>query len=252
MIFDTHAHYDDAAFDADRDEVLEELPSSGVSGVINCGCSVSSSEASLRLAERYGYIYAAVGLHPEDIDGMGEAELSAIRQLASHEKCVAIGEIGLDYHYTKETAEKQKEFFIRQIELANEKDLPVIIHERDAFSDCYDILSAHRPKKGVMHSFSGNRETLPMILSLGLYIGVGGMLTFKNNKKTVAMCPDIPADRFLIETDAPYLSPEPLRGRRNRSDHLRHVAQRIGEIRGITADEVERLSEENARRLFSV
>lgn len=252
MLFDTHAHYDDAAFDADRHEVLASLPDAGVSGVVNCACSRTSAEASLALAETYDFVYAAVGVHPENIEDATGGYLKDLAVLAAHSRCVAIGEIGLDYHWRKDTAERQKAVFAEQIRLANALHLPVIIHEREAFADCYDILKHERPQRGVMHCFSGNTQTLRLVLELGLFIGVGGMLTFKNNVKTVEMCPFIPDDRLLLETDCPYLSPVPMRGRRNRSDYLGHVADRLAELRHTTREAIEVLTEQNARAFFNI
>ncbi len=252
MIFDSHAHYDSHQFDEDRFEILDKMPETGVSGIINCGCDIPSSEMSLDFADKYPYIYASVGFHPGCVEDYKEGDLDKIRELSMHERCVAIGEIGLDYHYGKDFKEEQKELFINQIRLANEVKKPVIVHEREAFSDCLEILKAERPEKGVMHCFSGNKETLPLVLSLGMYIGVGGTLTFKNNVKTVEMCPLIPKDRLLLETDAPYLSPVPLRGKRNHSSYIKYVAERVGELMNMTADEVIKITEENAKRLFGI
>ncbi len=252
MLFDTHAHYDDAAFDADRHQVIASLPAQGVSGVVNCGCSRASSEASLALSQRYEFVYAAIGIHPEDVEDAADGYLLDLERLAGQSGCVAIGEIGLDYHWSKQTAERQKMVFAEQIRLANALHLPVIIHEREAFADCYDILKRERPLCGVMHSFSGNTQTLRLVLELGLYIGVGGMLTFKNNVKTVEMCPLIPDDRLLLETDCPYLSPVPMRGRRNRSDYLCYVADKLAALRHTDREAIERLTEQNARAFFGL
>lgn len=252
MIFDSHAHYDSHQFDEDRFVVLSSMPESNVSGIVNCGCDIPSSEMSLSFADKYPYVYASVGFHPGCVEDYKEGDLEVIKKLSRHEKCVAIGEIGLDYHYGKDFKEEQKALFINQLRLANEVKKPVIIHEREAFSDCLEILKAEKPEKGVMHCFSGNRETLPLILNLGLYIGVGGTLTFKNNVKTVEMCPLIPKDRILLETDAPYLAPVPLRGKRNHSSYIIHVAERVAELMNMTTEEVLKLTEENAKRFFGI
>ena len=252
MIFDSHAHYDSHQFDEDRFVVLSSMPESNVSGIVNCGCDIPSSEMSLSFADKYPYVYASVGFHPGCVEDYKDGDLDVIKELSRHEKCVAIGEIGLDYHYGKDFKEEQKALFINQLRLANEIKKPVIIHEREAFSDCLEILKAEKPEKGVMHCFSGNRETLPLILNLGLYIGVGGTLTFKNNVKTVEMCPLIPKDRLLLETDAPYLAPVPLRGKRNHSSYIIHVAERIAELMNMTTEEVLKLTEENAKRFFGI
>lgn len=252
MIFDSHAHYDSEQFDEDRFSLLDKMEEEGVSGIVNCGCDIPSSKLSLSFAEKYPYIYASVGFHPGCVEDYKEDDLDIIKELSKNEKCVAIGEIGLDYHYGKDFKEEQKDLFINQLRLAKEVGKPVIIHEREAFSDCLEILKAEKPEKGVMHCFSGNKETLPLILNLGLYIGVGGTLTFKNNVKTVEMCPMIPKDRILLETDAPYLSPVPLRGKRNHSSYIKYVAERVGELMNMTTDEVIKLTEENAKRFFGI
>lgn len=252
MIFDSHAHYDSHQFDEDRFVVLSSMPESNVSGIVNCGCDIPSSEMSLSFADKYPYVYASVGFHPGCVEDYKDGDLDVIKELSRHEKCVAIGEIGLDYHYGKEFKEEQKALFINQLRLANEVKKPVIIHEREAFADCLEILKAEKPERGVMHCFSGNRETLPLILNLGLYIGVGGTLTFKNNVKTVEMCPLIPKDRLLLETDAPYLAPVPLRGKRNHSSYIIHVAERVAELMNMTTEEVLKLTEENAKRFFGI
>lgn len=252
MIFDTHAHYDDDAYKADRDDVIMHQADAGVSCIVNCGCDVKSSGEALKLAHEYGFVYASVGLHPENIDDEDEGWLEKIKALSFDEKCVAIGEIGLDYHYGRENAEAQKAAFVAQLKLADERALPVIIHERDAYADAMEILKSRTPKKAVMHCFSGNRETLREVLELGFYIGVGGTLTFKNNKKTVEMLPFVPADRLLFETDAPYLSPEPLRGRRNSSENIRYVAERAADILGKSADCLLELTENNAKEFYSL
>lgn len=252
MIFDTHAHYDDEAYNADRDEVIRRQADAKVSRIVNCGCDVKSSEAALSLAHKYGFVYASVGLHPENVGDEDEGWQEKIKALSFDEKCVAIGEIGLDYHYGRENAEAQKAAFAAQIILANERALPVIIHERDAYADAMKILKSNTPKKAVMHCFSGNRETLREVLELGFYIGVGGTLTFKNNKKTVEMLPFVPQDKLLFETDAPYLSPEPLRGKRNSSENIRYVAQRAADILGKSADYLLELTENNAKEFYSL
>lgn len=252
MIFDTHAHYDDEAYDDDRDEVLRRQADMGVSCIVNCGCDVKSSEAALELAHKHSFVYASVGLHPENIDGEFETWREKIKALSFDEKCVAIGEIGLDYHYGRENAEAQKAAFAAQLQLANERALPAVIHERDAYADAIGVLKSYTPKKAVMHCFSGNKETLREVLDMGFYIGVGGTLTFKNNKKTVEMLPFVPPERLLFETDAPYLSPEPFRGKRNSSENIRYVAQRAADILGKSADYILELTENNAREFYNL
>lgn len=249
-IFDSHAHYDDEAFENDREALLASLPDDGVCAVVNAGCSVESSKKAIELAEKFPFVYAAVGCHPENADE--EFSEEAYLALAKHERCVAIGEIGLDYHYTSENKERQKEIFIRQLHMAEKLDMPVVIHERDAYADCINILKEHTPRRAVMHCFSGNSETVKEVLALRLYIGVGGTVTFKNNRKTVEMLPYVPLDRLLLETDAPYLSPEPNRGKRNNSANIKFVAQRVAEILGTDAENIFHKTSENAANFFGI
>lgn len=252
MIFDTHAHYDDSAYDSDRDEVIKRQKEDGVYRIVNCGCDEESSKTALSLAEAYDFVYAAVGIHPENADGADENAIKRIKALSLHEKCVAIGEIGLDYHYGKENAHKQKEIFSLQLALANERQLPVIVHERDAYADTLSILKKEAPQKAVMHCFSGNKETLREVLELGFYIGVGGTLTFKNNKKTVEMLPYVPEDKLLFETDSPYLSPDPLRGKRNSSANIKYVAERAALILGKTPEYLLEKTKRNAEEFYGI
>lgn len=252
MIFDTHAHYYSEEYDVDRTLVLSTLREKGVGYVINCGCDVEATKKCLKMAEDYDFLYASSGFHPGHIEFYEEDTLSKIEELSFHEKCVAIGEIGLDYHYGKEYKEEQKVIFSEQIKIANRRNLPIIVHEREAFSDCMEILKREKPKSGVMHSFSGNKVTLFEVLDLGMYIGVGGMLTFKNNVKTVEMCPLIPKDRLLLETDCPYLSPTPMRGKRNHSVYINYVADKVAELWGKDREYVLDVSLENAKRLFGI
>ncbi len=252
MIFDTHAHYYSEEYNEDRKVVLDSLPENGVGGVINCGCDVETTGKCLKMAEEYDFLYASSGFHPGHMEYFKEGTLDKIEELSLHEKCVAIGEIGLDYHYGKDYKEKQKLIFAEQIKIANRRNLPVIVHEREAFSDCLEILKREKPQGGVMHSFSGNKVTLFEVLDLGLYIGVGGMLTFKNNVKTVEMCPLIPKDRLLLETDCPYLAPTPMRGKRNHSLYINYVAEKVAELWNTDKEEVLEISFENAKRLFGL
>ncbi len=252
MIADTHAHYDSEQYDLDRSLVLDSMKEKGVGLIINCGCDEKSTEKCLSMAKEYDFLYASAGFHPGNAEFFKEDTLSKIEELSYHEKCVAIGEIGLDYHYGKDYKEKQKEIFVGQIKLAKRRKLPIIVHEREAFSDCLEILKKEKPEGGVMHSFSGNKVTLFEVLSLGMYIGVGGMLTFKNNVKTVEMCPLIPKDRLLLETDAPYLSPVPMRGKRNHSAYINYVAEKVAHLWGMEKEEVIDISHNNAKRLFGI
>lgn len=248
LIFDSHAHYDDAKFDDEREALLAELPSRGVCGVVNCGCDTASSKTALKLADSYGYIYAAVGIHPENIGG---GTVNEIRTLVKHKKCVAIGEIGLDYYWVSDNKEQQKELFSQQLELANEINKPVIVHDRDAHSDTLELLKKHRPK-GVVHSFSGSTETAKEILKLGMYIGIGGVITFKNAKKLPEVVKMLPEDRFLLETDAPYLTPVPYRSKINNSAMIYLTAQKIAEIRNTDTVHILTAAQENAKNLFGI
>ncbi len=250
-IFDTHAHYDDERFESDRDETLRRMKNGGVSHIINCGCDEKSSAFALSLADKYDFVYAAVGIHPENITSQSEDELSAICRMAHSEKAVAIGEIGLDYYWDDSAKEKQKEIFIRQIIMANELEMPVIIHDREAHADTLEILEKYRPQ-GVLHCFSGSAETALQILKLGMYIGFGGSLTFKNAKKAVSVAEIVPLERILLETDCPYMAPVPMRGKRNESVYIEYVAERLAQIKGVSAQEVIDTAAENAVRLFKI
>lgn len=251
-IFDTHAHYDDEQFNEDRSALLSSLKNKGVSGVINCATTPDSARFTIELCKKYDFIYAAVGLHPENMDEVCENDLSLIRELAeSEKKIVAIGEIGLDYYWDTSLKDKQLEFFERQIILANELDLPVIVHDREAHADTLALLKKHKPK-GVLHCFSGSVETAEEILSLGMYIGIGGAVTFKNAKKPVEVVRIVPDDRLLLETDCPYMSPVPFRGKRNDSSLIAHTAQRIAEIRETDAQHLIDRCTENAKKLFGI
>lgn len=248
LIFDSHAHYDDKKFDGIRDELLDSLPRHGVCGVINCGCDTESSKKAIAFAEGYEYIYAAVGVHPENIGGGRVLEIEA---LAKHKKCVAIGEIGLDYYWVSDNKEEQKKLFEEQLILANKLGLPVIVHDRDAHADTLELLRKHRPK-GVVHSFSGSPEMAKEILKLGMYIGIGGVITFKNAKKLPEVVAQLPEDRFLLETDAPYLTPVPHRGEINNSAMIYFSAQKIAEIRNTSVDGVLNSTRKNTEKLFNI
>lgn len=253
-IFDSHAHYDDEAFDEDRFELIESLKEKGVCGVINCGCTPESTKTALALSEKFDFVYFASGIHPENIPSPEEDEtvFAKIKELAKHKKCVAIGEIGLDYHYEDGAPrERQIEWFEKQLILANELSLPVIVHDRDSHADILELLKKHRPK-GVVHCFSGSLEMAQEVLKLGMYIGLGGAVTFKNAKKPVRVAEGIPLDRLLLETDCPYMAPVPFRGKRCDSSLIAFTAQKIAEIRGITTDEVLRAGKINACTLFGI
>ncbi len=254
MLFDTHAHYDDERFDDDREAVLASLPENGVELVINAGSDMPSSRKSVELAEKYPYIYAAVGVHPHEAKSLTENDISELKQLSANNRVVAIGEIGLDYHYDLSPRDVQRSAFAQQISLAKEVGLPFVVHEREACADCLDILRAEGigARGGVMHCFSGSRETAKILLNMGMYLSVGGPVTFKNNVKTVDVVAYAPLDRLFIETDSPYLAPVPVRGKRNNSAYVRYVAEKIAEIKGIDIDEVIEATKNNAKKFFAI
>ncbi len=252
-IFDSHAHYDDGRFDSDREELLSRiLPEKGVVGVINMGADFLGCRDTVALTEKYDYIYGAVGIHPENAKDLPENWLSLAEEMLKLPKIVAVGEIGLDYHWLDECPkERQQEVFAAQLELADRLGLPVAVHDREAHADTLSFLKLYRPQ-GVLHCFSGSWEMAREALDLGMYLGLGGTVTFKNARHAVDVAKNMPLDRLLLETDAPYLAPEPCRGRRNDSSLIVHVAERIGEIRGESTEAVLRAGEENARRLFRI
>ena len=251
-IFDTHAHYDDDRFDPDREELLSDLPNRGIVGVVSCGCDLASTELNKKLSDRYDHLYFAAGFHPENLEGASLSDIERIREYAvSNEKCVAIGEIGLDYHWMSSTKEVQKDFFRKHIELAKELDMPVIVHDREAHGDTMDILKATKPK-GVLHCFSGSKEMAREIVKLGMYIGINGIATFKNARKSLEVVHEIPLDRLVLETDCPYCAPEPFRGKRNDSSLIPYIAERIGSELGIDPQELLSITAENAKKLYNL
>lgn len=252
MIFDSHAHYDDKAFDEDRDALLAALPTDGVAGVINAASNLDSARQSIALAAAYPYIRAAVGIHPDAAHTFTPDAISALRTLAAAPGVVAIGEIGLDYHWEDNAPRAvQIACFEQQLVLAGELGLPVIVHDRDAHEDTLHLLQKHRPR-GVLHCFSGSVEMMREVTALGMYIGLGGAVTFKNAKKPVAVAAAVPADRLLLETDAPYMAPVPCRGARCDSRMIAHTAAVIASLRGVSAEQLLAETATNARRLFSV
>lgn len=255
MIFETHAHYDDDRFNEDRDELLRRLPEEGVGVVINSGASVESTRDTIALARDYSFIYAAVGVHPSEIEELEDDFIQWMREQTSWEKTVAIGEIGLDYYWDKEpeVQEKQRYWFGRQIELARETGLPIIVHSRDAAADTMQVMKEHHAEEipGVIHCYSYSKEMALEFIKMGYYIGVGGVVTFKNAKKLKETVEAIPLERILLETDCPYMAPEPHRGKRNSSLYLPYVVEKIAEIKGVSKEEVERVTEANARALFT-
>ena len=253
MLFDTHAHMDDRAFDADRDALLTDLPNQGLSLVMNPGCSLRSSYNADRLSRQYPYLYAAVGSHPDAADEVNEQVLEEYRQLcAGNPKIKAIGEIGLDYHYEDIPRDLQKKAFRMQMALAKELSLPAIVHEREAHADAMEILDEFPEVTGVFHCYSGSAEMAKELVRRGWYIGFTGVLTFKNAKKAVEAAQSIPLDRLVLETDCPYMAPEPFRGKRNYPGYLYRMAERLAEIKGITVEEAAKATLENGKRLYRI
>lgn len=254
MLFDSHAHLDDSKFSADREEVIEKIKASGVEYVVNIGDDISSSRKSVILAKRHPFIYATVGVHPHNVESMTEADIEELKLLASEEKVVAIGEIGLDYYYDNSPRDLQKKWFKRQIELALELSLPIAIHNRDSNEDCMQILRGYDIKKigGIMHCYSGSSEMAKELVKMGLCVSFAGPVTFKNNRRGVETVREIPIEHILIETDCPYLAPEPKRGTRNDSSNVRYVAEKIAEIKGMTFEEVAKITCDNAKRVYKI
>lgn len=252
QIFDSHAHYDDSAFDEDRDSLLAQLPQRGVCHVVNCGADLSSSRASVSLAQKYPYFYAAVGIHPECAKSAPDDYAEQLENLIVQHKPVAVGEIGLDYHFEENAPrEVQKMIFETQILLAKKHDLPIIVHDRDAHGDTLELLLKHRPA-GVVHCFSGSVEMAREVVRIGMYIGLGGAVTFKNARVPVEVAASIPMERMLMETDCPYMAPTPFRGKRNDSTLIAYTAAKIAEIRGTTAQQILMETRKNAEKLFRI
>ena len=253
MLFDTHAHMDDRAFDLDRKELLEALPQQGLALVMNPGCSAESSRNTDKLSREYDYIYAAVGSHPDVADEVNEAVLEEYWMLCKQNpKIKAIGEIGLDYHYEDIPRAIQRKAFRMQMELARELDLPVIVHEREAHEDGMKIIDEFPEVTGVFHCYSGSAEMAKELVKRGWYIGFTGVLTFKNARKAVEVAASIPLDRIVLETDCPYMAPEPFRGKRNDPGKLYRMAEKLAEIRGISLEEIHRITTENGKRLYRI
>ena len=252
MLFDTHAHMDDRAFAEDRAELLDNLPGMDLTLVMNPGCSLESSRNAVALAEQYPYLYAAVGSHPDACDEVNEAVIQEYRMLCKHPKVKAIGEIGLDYHYEDIPREIQQSAFRQQMALAAEVDLPVIVHERDAHGDGMAIVEEFSTVSGVFHCYSGSLEMAKWLVDRGWYIGFTGVLTFKNARKAVEVAANIPLERLVLETDCPYMAPEPFRGKRNHPGYLYRMAQRLAEIRGLPVEEIQKITVENGKRLYRI
>ena len=249
-IFDAHAHYDDKWFDEDRDALLASMPERGVSYIVNASVDIAAAKTAIGYAEKYPFMYACAGIHPENMDGLADDYLEQLAGLLKHPKVVALGEIGLDYHWDI-PRELQKRVFEEQLQLAKELDVPVVIHDREAHGDVMELLRKYRPK-GLMHCFSGSVETLKEVMKLGLYISLGGTVTFKNARVPVEVAAAVPVDRLMLETDAPYLSPVPFRGKRNDSSNIAYTAMRIAEIRGMGAQELVDITTANAKRMYGI
>ena len=253
MLFDTHAHMDDRAFDTDLDEVLDGLAGKGVGLVMNPGCSLESSRNAVALAQKYPWVYAAVGSHPDAADEVNDDVLEEYRKLCKlTDKVRAIGEIGLDYHYEDIPRQQQMKAFLAQMELARELDLPVIVHERDAHADGWQVVQDFPQVTGVFHCFSGSAEMARQLVARGWYIGFTGVLTFKNARKAIEAAQAIPLERIVLETDCPYMAPEPFRGRRNDPGYLYRMAEKLAEIKGVSVEEIRRTTTENGKRLYRI
>ncbi len=252
MIFDTHAHYDDETFDEDREELFARMQSAGVGGVVNVGASLQGVRASQELAGRYPFVWAAVGVHPDEVGSLNEETLQWMYELCREPKTVAVGEIGLDYHWNREPHEVQQQWFIRQLEMAKETGLPVNIHSRDAAQDTFDLMKEHHAGTtgGIIHCFSSSAQMALDYVKLGYYIGIGGVVTFRNARVLKEVAAEVPLDRIVVETDCPYLAPEPNRGKRNSSLYLPLVIEEIARIRGVSAQEIEDATWENAHRVY--
>ena len=252
MYFDTHAHYDDKAFDNDRHALLARLNSEGVDYILDPGCDLASSRAAIALAERFDFVYAAVGFHPEELERYSEEAFQQMEALVAHPKCVAIGEIGLDYYWDASHKAEQKALFRRQIDLALGLDKPVIVHDREAHGDCMEIVRDYPGLRGVFHCYSGSAEMAEELLRRGWYLGFDGPVTYKNARKALEVLALCPLERILIETDSPYLSPVPLRGKRNDSGNLPYIVDKIVEIKGLSHEAVAAATLLNGRRLFGI
>ena len=253
MLFDTHAHMDDHALDADREELLANLPSQGIGLLMNPGCSLESSRNASRLSREYDYIYAAVGSHPDAADEVDDSVLEEYRQLCRENPRIrAIGEIGLDYHYEDIPREIQLKAFRAQMALAKELDLPVIVHEREAHEDGMTVVDEFPEVKGVFHCYSGSAEMAKELVRRGWYIGFTGVLTFKNARKALEVAAAIPLDRIVLETDCPYMSPEPFRGKRNDPGKLYRMAEKLAELRGLSVEQIHAITTENGKRLYRI
>ena len=252
-LFDSHAHYNDEKFDIDRKDLIKDIYDYGVTKIINAGYSLESSRHAIEIANNYDFMYTTAGISPNDIDDFKKEDLEVVEEIAKNEKCKAIGEIGLDYYWNQDNKELQKEVFVSQIKIANKLELPIVIHTREAIYDTLEILKKNECiKKGVFHCCPLNIDLVREGLKLGFYISFAGPVTFKNSKNAEEIIKMVPEDRMLIETDSPYLSPEPLRGTRNDSRNVKYIAQKIADVKGLTLEEVSKLTYENAKRIFNI
>lgn len=252
MYFESHAHYNDEQFAEDRDELLSNLKNHNVGYVVNIGADMKSSLESINLSEKYDFVYASVGIHPHDAKNVKEEDYNTLKEWLKKDKVVALGEIGLDYHYDYSPREKQVEVFTKQLKICENVTKPVIIHSREACQEVFDIIKASNVRKGVIHAYSGSTEMAKEYIKLGFYIGVGGVVTFKNAKKLVDVVNNIPIEKILIETDSPYLTPTPFRGTRNNSQYLAQIVDKISEIKQMSHSEVEKITLSNAKSFFNI
>ncbi|MCL2226150.1 MAG: TatD family hydrolase [Oscillospiraceae bacterium] len=252
MYFDTHAHYDDRRFDGDRHELLGSMGEAGLSLILNSASSLISAKVSLELADRYPFVYASVGVHPHDSKSMSDSTVSELEALLAHPKALAVGEIGLDFHHNFSPPDVQRARFREQMELARRVGKPVIIHEREAINDTLDVIRDFRDLSGVFHCFSGSWETAKIILDMGWYLSFTGVITFRNARRALEVLEKMPADRIMVETDCPYLTPEPYRGKRNSSLYLPHVVEKVAQVRNVTVEEAAALTMENGKRFFGI
>ncbi len=252
MFFDTHTHLDDKKFDADRDELIASLTSEGITLAVNVGADMKSSEKSIALAEKYDFIYAAVGVHPCDTKYMTDNDIDTLKKMAQHKKVVAIGEIGLDYYWDETERDIQKHWFEKQLLLAEKLNMPYIIHDREAHNDTLEIIKKVGYTNGVMHCFSGSAEMAKEVIKMGMYLSLAGTVTFKNAPKLKSVAEMVPLDKLLIETDSPYLTPEPFRGKRNNSSYVKYTAEAIARQRGMSIEEIAKITLENGKRFYNI
>lgn len=254
MIFDTHAHYSDGRFDNDRHELLMSMEENGIGGIVETGADIKSSNDAIKLSAKYSFVYAAAGIHPQETAGIDERYMDWLRAQAYKNKVVAIGEIGLDYYYDNPGRSTQKKWFIRQLEIAKDTGLPVIIHSRDAAEDTLDIIKEYDVEEtgGVIHCFSYSWEIAKKYIDMGFYLGIGGVITFNNNRKLTDVVCKAPLDNLVLETDSPYLAPEPYRGKRNCSIYLKYIVERVAKLKGVTQQEVIDITERNSKRLYKL